>query len=74
MKEVKEKKRRVERSYQVGYRLYPNYKAYGASATPSQLTSIYSYQTQPMLVVAYQTMGHNLHRNECTEKQEEGPR
>jgi len=35
-KEIKEmeKRRRLERSYQVGYRLYPNYEAYGASATP----------------------------------------
>jgi len=36
-----EKRRRLERLYQAGYRLYPNYKAYGASATPSQLRSSY---------------------------------
>lgn len=62
--EKKMKEKGVERSYQVGYRLYPNYEAYGALATPSQLTSIYSYQNQSTLAIAYQMSGHNPHKNE----------
>ena len=35
-------------------------EVYGALAAPSQLTSSYSYQNQPMLMVAYQTTGKFL--------------
>jgi len=70
---MKEKRRKgeeekVERSYQVGYRLYPNYEAYGASAAPSQITSSYSAQNQPTLVVAYQTIGQSPRRNANSKK------
>jgi len=36
---------------------------HGSSAAPSQLKSCYFYQSLPMLVVAYQRIGHNPHRN-----------
>jgi len=64
------KRTRLEQLYQVGYRLYPNYEAYAASATPSQLTSIYSFQNQSTLVVAYQMIGHNPHRNANSKREE----
>ena len=68
------KKIRVERSYQVGYRLYPNYEAYRASAALSELASSHSEQNQPTLVVAYQMIRHNPRRNANSKKQELQPK
>ena len=49
-------------------------EAYGASATPSELTSSHLYQNQPTLIVAYQTTGHNPRRNANSKKQELQPK